>query len=51
LRQRVKTDVHTPAQFRAETVRNLDARYKAFDIPPTAKLYLKPRPARPPSPP
>jgi predicted metalloendopeptidase len=21
-------------------VRNLDARYKAFNIPPTAKLYL-----------
>jgi putative endopeptidase len=42
LRQRVKTDVHAPAQFRAETVRNLDAWYKAFNIPPTAKLYLKP---------
>lgn len=42
LRQRLKTDVHAPPQFRAETVRNLDAWYKAFDIPPTAKLYLKP---------
>jgi hypothetical protein len=42
LRQRVKTDVHAPAQFRAETVRNLDARYKTFNIPSIAKLYLKP---------
>ncbi|HEX7341845.1 MAG TPA: M13 family metallopeptidase [Rhodanobacteraceae bacterium] len=42
LRQRVKTDVHAPGQFRAETVRNLDAWYKAFNIQPTAKLYLKP---------
>ena len=42
LRQRVKTDVHAPGQFRAETVRNLDAWYKAFDIQPEAKLYLKP---------
>ncbi|HET6631359.1 MAG TPA: M13 family metallopeptidase [Rhodanobacteraceae bacterium] len=42
LRQRVKTDVHAPPQFRAETVRNLDAWYKAFDVQPSAKLYLAP---------
>jgi putative endopeptidase len=42
LRQRLKTDVHAPGRYRAETVRNLDAWYKAFDIPPDAKLYLKP---------
>ncbi len=42
LRQRVKTDVHAPGQFRAQTVRNLDAWYKAFDIPENAKLYLDP---------
>ncbi|HET6586618.1 MAG TPA: M13 family metallopeptidase, partial [Oleiagrimonas sp.] len=42
LRQRVKTDVHAPGRFRAETVRNLDAWYKAFNIQPDAKLYLKP---------
>lgn len=42
LRQRVKTGVHAPGQFRAETVRNLDAWYKAFDIQPDAKLYLDP---------
>jgi putative endopeptidase len=42
LRQRIKTDVHAPGRYRAETVRNLDSWYKAFDIPPDAKLYLKP---------
>jgi putative endopeptidase len=42
LRQRVNTDVHAPAQFRAQTVRNLDAWYKAYDVKPGQKLYLKP---------
>ncbi|HET7562244.1 MAG TPA: M13 family metallopeptidase [Rhodanobacteraceae bacterium] len=42
LRQRVKTDVHAPPQFRAETVRNMDAWYQAFDVQPDAKLYLQP---------
>jgi predicted metalloendopeptidase len=34
--------VHAPGEFRAETVRNLDAWYKGFDVQPGAKLYLKP---------
>jgi putative endopeptidase len=42
LRQQVVTNVHAPAQFRAETVRNLDPWYQAFAIQPDAKLYLKP---------
>jgi putative endopeptidase len=42
LRQRLATDVHAPGDFRAETVRNLDPWYQAFDIQPDAKLYLKP---------
>ncbi|HVX06073.1 MAG TPA: M13 family metallopeptidase [Rhodanobacteraceae bacterium] len=42
LRQRLATDVHAPAQFRAETVRNLDPWYQAFDVQPGEKLYLKP---------
>ncbi len=42
LRGRVNTDVHAPPQFRAETVRNLDAWYTAFDVKPGEKLYLKP---------
>jgi endothelin-converting enzyme/putative endopeptidase len=42
LRQQVATDPHAPAQFRAETVRNIDAWYAAFDVPAGAKLYLAP---------
>ncbi len=42
LRQRLATDVHAPPRFRAETVRNLDPWYQAFDIQADANLYLKP---------
>lgn len=42
LRQRLATDVHAPAQFRAETVRNLDPWYQAFDVRSGQKLYLAP---------
>ena len=42
LRQRIATDVHAPAQFRAQTVRNIDAWYAAFDVKPGEKLYLAP---------
>ena len=42
LRQRVITNVHAPAQFRAQTVRNMDDWYKAFDVQPDQKLYLAP---------
>lgn len=41
-RQRLATDVHAPAEFRALTVRNLDAWYPAFDVQPGQKLYLAP---------
>jgi putative endopeptidase len=41
-RQRLLTDVHAPAEFRADTVRNLDAWYTAFDVKPGQKLYLAP---------
>jgi putative endopeptidase len=40
LRQRVITDGHSPDEYRADTVRNLDAWYKAFDVKPGDKLYL-----------
>jgi putative endopeptidase len=43
LRQRLATDVHAPPQFRAETVRNLDQWYQAFDVKPREKLYLVPK--------
>ena len=42
LRQQVLTDPHAPAQYRAETVRNVDAWYKAFDVKPGEALYLPP---------
>ena len=42
LRQRIATNVHAPAQFRAQTVRNIDAWYAAFDVKPDEKLYLAP---------
>jgi predicted metalloendopeptidase len=42
LRQRVITDGHSPDEYRADTVRNLDAWYHAFDVKPGDKLYLSP---------
>jgi putative endopeptidase len=42
LRQQVMTDPHAPAQFRADTVRNIDAWYGAFEVQPGEKLYLAP---------
>lgn len=42
LRQQVMTDVHSPDEFRADTVRNLDAWYPAFGVKPGEKLYLAP---------
>jgi putative endopeptidase len=42
LRQRVLTDPHAPGQYRAETVRNVDAWYRAFDVKPGETLYLAP---------
>ncbi len=40
LRQRIVIDSHAPAEYRADTVRNLDAWYDAFDVKPGQKLYL-----------
>ncbi|MBO9517443.1 MAG: M13 family metallopeptidase [Porphyrobacter sp.] len=42
LRQRIATDGHAPGQYRALTVRNLDAWYDAFGVKPGDKLYLSP---------
>ena len=39
----VKTDPHSPGQFRANgTVRNMAEFYKAFDVKPGDKMYLPP---------
>ncbi len=42
LRQQVMTDEHSPAEYRADTVRNNDAWYAAFDVKPGETLYLAP---------
>jgi predicted metalloendopeptidase len=39
----VTTDGHSPDEFRADTVRNLDGWYSAFDVKPGDKLYLAPK--------
>jgi predicted metalloendopeptidase len=43
LRQRIVVDSHAPAEYRADTVRNLDAWYAAFDVKPGQKLHLEPK--------
>ncbi|TFI59950.1 M13 family peptidase [Sphingomonas parva] len=43
LRARIATDVHAPAMWRVQTVRNLDAWYPAFQVKPGQKLYLEPK--------
>jgi putative endopeptidase len=40
LRQEVATDSHAPAEYRADTVRNIDAWYPAFNVKQGEKLYL-----------
>jgi putative endopeptidase len=42
LRERIVTDGHAPAEYRADTVRNLDPWYAAFDVKPGQKLSLAP---------
>jgi predicted metalloendopeptidase len=41
-RQRIMTDGHAPAEYRSDTVRNLDAWYDAFGVKSGQKLYLAP---------
>jgi endothelin-converting enzyme/putative endopeptidase len=43
VRQQVLTDPHAPAQYRADTVRNIDAWYSEFEVQPGEKLYLAPQ--------
>ncbi|MBZ5509109.1 MAG: M13 family metallopeptidase [Acidobacteriia bacterium] len=42
LRRQITTDTHAPGEYRSDTVRNVEAWYKAFGIAPGDKLYLKP---------
>ena len=42
LLQRLTSDPHSPGEYRAQTVRNLDAWYEAFGVKPGDRLYLAP---------
>jgi predicted metalloendopeptidase len=42
LRRQIATDTHAPGEYRSDTVRNVDAWYKAFGAASGDKLYLKP---------
>lgn len=41
-RRRLVTDGHAPPEFRADTVRNVDAWYDAWSVKPGQRLYLDP---------
>ena len=41
-RQQILGDPHAPGEYRAATVRNIDAWYASFDVKPGEKLYLAP---------
>jgi putative endopeptidase len=41
LRRQVKTDSHPPGQYRSDTVRNVGDWYRAYQITPADKLFLK----------
>ncbi len=43
LREQVLNDSHAPSEYRADTVRNVDAWYKAFGVQPGQALYLAPQ--------
>ena len=43
LRREIATDGHAPEQYRADTVRNLDAWYDAFSVEASRKLFLAPQ--------
>ena len=42
LRRQIKVDTHSPGEYRSDTVRNVEAWYKAYGVNPGNKLYLKP---------
>jgi putative endopeptidase len=42
LRRALITDGHSPGEYRADTVRNIDPWYAAFDVKPAQKLALPP---------
>lgn len=42
MRRALATDPHSPGEWRAAEVRNLDAWYSAFDVRPGQRMYLAP---------
>jgi predicted metalloendopeptidase len=42
LRQQLKTDTHSPGEYRSKTVRNVDGWYDTYKVGPNDELYLKP---------
>jgi putative endopeptidase len=42
MRNQILADGHAPSEYRASTVRNMDAWYRAFDVKPGQELYLAP---------
>jgi putative endopeptidase len=42
LREQLHDDEHSPGEYRASTVRNVDAWYEAFAVKPGQRLYLAP---------
>jgi endothelin-converting enzyme/putative endopeptidase len=40
VRRQIMTDSHSPAEYRADTVRNIDAWYKDFQVQRGESLYL-----------
>ena len=42
LHRQITTDTHAPGEYRSDTVRNVEAWYKAYKVAPGDKLYLKP---------
>jgi putative endopeptidase len=41
LRREIATDNHPPGEYRSDTVRNVESWYKAYEITPGDKLFLK----------
>jgi predicted metalloendopeptidase len=42
LRRQIESDTHAPGEYRSDTVRNVEAWYKAYKVVPGDKLYVKP---------
>jgi putative endopeptidase len=42
LRLQLRSDTHSPGQYRSDTVRNVDTWYEAYKVKSGDKLYLKP---------